>query len=128
MVESLQPTNRDHIVICTTDNSRKDRLAALLNSFHGRVFHVYGFDETRHLGNCKFKRTSTEPFLQDLASCRGIITTAGFSLLSGCLHLRKKMLLLPVQGQYEQIVNARYAKKLGLALNRTALTAGTLRV
>jgi predicted glycosyltransferase len=47
-------------------------------------------------------------------------------LLSECLYLRKKILLLPVRGQYEQVINARYAEKLGLALNRTSLTAQTL--
>lgn len=126
VVESLRPTRGDHILIYMTDTSWKDRLGALLNSFRGRRFRVYGFDEVRQVGNCQFKRTSTESFLQDLASCRGVITTAGFSLLSECLYLKKKMLLLPVQGQYEQIVNARYAERLGLALNRTALTAQAL--
>lgn len=54
------------------------------------------------------------------------MTTAGFSLLSECLHLRKKCLLLPVRGQYEQGINARYAERLGLAVHRTSLTAHTL--
>jgi uncharacterized protein (TIGR00661 family) len=126
VVESLPPTDGQHILIYTTDSTWKDRLAVLLNSFHGQRFRVYGFDEARQVGNCEFKRTSTEQFLQDLASCRGIITTAGFSLLSECLHLRKKMLLLPVRGQYEQVINGQYAERLGLALNRTSLNAKTL--
>jgi UDP:flavonoid glycosyltransferase YjiC (YdhE family) len=35
--------------------------------------------------------------------------------------------LLPVRGQYEQVINARYAERLGLALNRTSLNSETLR-
>ncbi|HSW01968.1 MAG TPA: glycosyltransferase family protein [Sedimentisphaerales bacterium] len=127
VVESLPPTNGQHILIYTTDISWKDKLAALLNSFPGQAFHVYGLDESRRIGSCEFKRTPTERFLQDLASCRGIIATAGFSLLSESLHFRKKLLLLPIQGQYEQVLNARYAERLGLALNRTSLDADTLR-
>ena len=50
----------------------------------------------------------------DLAAARGVIASAGLSLISECLYLRKKMLLLPVPGQYEQLINARYVEKLGL--------------
>ncbi|HNS23055.1 MAG TPA: glycosyltransferase family protein [Sedimentisphaerales bacterium] len=99
---------------------------SILNTFHDHQFRIHGFNEARRCGNCEFKETSTEGFLQDLASCRGVIATAGFSLLSECLYFRKKGLLLPVQGQYEQIVNARYAEKLGLALNRLSLNVQTL--
>ncbi len=45
-----------------------------------------------------------------------MIASAGFSLISECLHLKKKMLLLPLAGQYEQLINARYVQKLGLGV------------
>ena len=32
------------------------------------------------------------------------------------MYLKKKMLLLPLAGQYEQIINAHYIEKLGLGL------------
>ncbi|MEN6576821.1 MAG: glycosyltransferase family protein [Phycisphaerales bacterium] len=124
IVSSFEPTCGDHIVLYTTDGSWQDKLVSILNSFH--EFRIYGFDENRRFGNCRFKQTSTEEFMGDSARCRGVIATAGFSLLSECLYFRKKMLLLPVQGQCEQIVNATYAEKLGLALNRASLKAQTL--
>ena len=126
IVESLTPTDGEHILLYTTDTSWKDALAGMLNSFSSRQFRIYGFDQAERLGNCEFQRTSTPGFLRDLASCRGIIATAGFSLLSECLHFRKRMLLLPVQGQYEQVINAQYAERFGLALNRTSLNAEAL--
>jgi hypothetical protein len=33
------------------------------------------------------------------------------------MYLRKKMLLLPLAGQYEQIINAHYIQKLGLGIS-----------
>jgi hypothetical protein len=36
------------------------------------------------------------------------------------------MLLLPIQGQYEQTVNAQYAEKLGIGLYRERLDANVL--
>jgi len=71
--------------------------------------------------NCIFKKRSTEGFLNDLAGARGVIASAGFSLISECLYLKKKMLLQPVRGQYEQVINAHYMQKLGLGISTEKL-------
>ena len=76
--------------------------------------------------NCLFKKRSTEGFLADLAAARGVIASAGFSLISECMYLKKKMLLLPLAGQYEQIINARYIEKLGLGIASEKLDEATI--
>jgi uncharacterized protein (TIGR00661 family) len=55
-----------------------------------------------------------------------VIASAGFSLISECLHLKKKMLLLPVAGQYEQIINGHYIEKLGLGISAEKLDEAIL--
>jgi uncharacterized protein (TIGR00661 family) len=125
-VLSFERSSGDHVLIYTTDASWKDDLLATLAIFPEQEFYIYGFDEDAEYRNCTLKKTSTEGFLSDLASCRGIIATAGFSLISESLHFRKKMLLLPIQGQYEQTVNAQYAEKLGIGLYREQLNANVL--
>jgi uncharacterized protein (TIGR00661 family) len=92
-----------------------------LGRFASQKFFVYGFDESGESGNCVFKERSTEGFLRDLASCRGVVASAGFSLISECLFLKKKMLVLPLAGQYEQIINGHYLEKLGLGLSAEKL-------
>jgi len=47
-------------------------------------------------------------------------------LISECLYLRKEVLLLPIEGQYEQMVNAHYVQKLGLGLFPKQLDADAL--
>jgi uncharacterized protein (TIGR00661 family) len=126
VLNSFDRTAGDHIVIYTTDTSWKDRLIEMLRTFPRQEFRIYGFDQSERVGNCELRTTSTNGFLADLASCRGIIATAGFSLISECLHFRKKMLLLPIQGQYEQVINAFYADRLGLALYREQLDVETI--
>ena len=37
------------------------------------------------------------------------------------MYLKKKMLLLPLAGQYEQIINAHYVQKLGLGISAEKL-------
>ncbi len=121
LVQRQTPTQGDHVLVYTTDVSWKDRPLAALRTFPGQPFVIYGLDEDRRIGNCTLKKTSTRDFVKDLASSRGVIATAGFSLLSECLFLRKKMLLLPIRGQYEQVINASYAQELGVGLHRDRL-------
>lgn len=52
-------------------------------------------------------------FLRDLASCNGVICSAGFGLLSEAIQYGKKALVRPVAGQMEQLSNAVALKQLG---------------
>ena len=91
-------------------------LLEVFTKFKDQTFIIYGYDKAEQKDNCIFKKRSTENFLSDLAHCRGVIASAGFSLLSECLYMRKKMLLMPVANQYEQIINAHYTEKFGLGI------------
>jgi uncharacterized protein (TIGR00661 family) len=114
IITELTPSNAGHITIYWTTGTNEDHLRDVLARFPGQQFHIYGFNKAAERSNCVFRERSTAGFLADLASSRGVIASAGFSLISECLHLKKKMLLLPLAGQYEQLINARYIQKLGL--------------
>lgn len=88
---------------------------------------AYGFGREGSSGRVEFKRTDPHEFLNDLASCRAVIATAGHSLVSECLHLEKPMLLAPIQRQYEQVLNAYHVQKLGVGRACNGLDASTLR-
>lgn len=75
-------------------------------------FIVYGFDKDEVDANIIYKKASRENFLSDLCACRAVVATAGFTLLTECLHLGKPMLAIPVSKQYEQMINAYYLSKL----------------
>jgi len=126
IVTTLKPSDAGHVVVYWTTGTEETRLRSVLRKFRDQTFHVYGFDKSARVGNCVFKQPSTEGFLADLAAARGVVASAGLSLISECMYWRKKMLLLPLAGQYEQIVNAHYFEKLGLGiaarrLNETVL-------
>jgi len=116
-IARLQPSEGDHIVVYTTTGTQEEQWRDVLGRFAPRKFYVYGFNKNAEWKNCTFKETSTEGFATDLAAASGVIASAGYSLISECLYLRKKMLLLPLGGHYEQIMNARYAEKLGLGVS-----------
>ncbi len=121
VISGLDPTAGEHILLYSTTGTGQNRLRETLGKFTGQTFVVYGFDEDAEYRNCVFKKRSTDGFLSDLAAARGVIASAGFSLISECMYLRKKMLLLPLAGQYEQIINARYIQELGLGISAEKL-------
>jgi UDP:flavonoid glycosyltransferase YjiC (YdhE family) len=53
-------------------------------------------------------------FLQDLADCKAIIGTTGFSLIADAIHLQKPYFGVPLKGQFEQTLNAFFLAESGL--------------
>ncbi|MHC4558124.1 MAG: glycosyltransferase family protein, partial [Planctomycetota bacterium] len=121
VVALLKATPGEHILLYSTTGTEQEQLLNILQKFAGQKFYIYGFNKSAEYQNCIFKKRSTEVFLADLAGSRGVIASAGFSLVSECMYLRKKMLLLPLAGQYEQIINAHYIQKLGLGISAERL-------
>ena len=124
----IHPKNGEHVLVYSTDSGEKmrKRIIDAVSQHTKQRCYIYGFNQESENGNYIFKKTSTETFLNDLASCRGVVATAGFSLLSESLHFRKPMLLMPIHDQYEQIVNAHYVEKLGMGMKTGKLTAQNL--
>jgi uncharacterized protein (TIGR00661 family) len=51
-----------------------------------------------------------------LESCHGLITGGGFEAPAEALYLGKRVLCVPIAGQYEQLANAVAAEGLGASL------------
>ncbi len=109
---------RPHITVYSTESrpEKKAKLIDVFNRFPSHPFYIYGFHTEEEHGNCVFKQISTDGFLRDLATGSGVVATAGLSLLSECLYLKKRIFMVPLKGQFEQQVNAVYAQRLGLAV------------
>lgn len=55
-----------------------------------------------------------EEFQKHLLGCRGVICHAGFQLTSECLYLGKKLGVIPISYQVEQIYNMKKLKSFGV--------------
>jgi uncharacterized protein (TIGR00661 family) len=62
-------------------------------------------------GNCRFFPVSNEAFTQSMIHSEGVITGAGFETPAETLYLGKKLMVLPIRGQYEQLCNAAAMEK-----------------
>jgi uncharacterized protein (TIGR00661 family) len=78
-------------------------------------------------GNLRFRPFSDAGFVDDLASCRGVVAGGGFTLMSEAIYLGKPLLAVPIAGQFEQIMNARWLAHLGYGRCAERLDAGALR-
>ncbi len=63
--------------------------------------------------NLTFEPPSRDGFVRDLAACRAVVCTAGFTLLSEALWLGKPVLALPNRGFFEQTFNALALERSG---------------
>jgi uncharacterized protein (TIGR00661 family) len=93
-----------------------------LKSFKRESFIVYGAGKEGADGHLTFKAFSKTGFLNDLASCKAVMATAGFTLMTESFYLGKPYLALPMRGQFEQEINGYLLARLkyGINLRRTS--------
>jgi uncharacterized protein (TIGR00661 family) len=102
-VISMKPASKGPILVYITRTFNS--LIKQLDNFSRENFIVYGTDKAGDEGNIHFKAPSRDGFLLDLANCRAVIATAGFTLMTESLHLGKPYMALPMKGQFEQELN-----------------------
>lgn len=117
IAEEFNSTSENHILCYSTDNTNLDKMLSIFRKFPEYKFIIYGFNQDTEYENCTLRKRSTRGFLKDLSSCKAVIATAGFSLISECLYFRKRMLILPILGHFEQLVNAHFIAKLNLGFS-----------
>lgn len=119
----------DHLLVYQTAGAHGALTEALQQS--GHECRIYGLrrdiQEDQIEGNLCFRPFSEERFIEDLASARGVIATAGFTLMGECVFLGKPMLAVPLSGQFEQVMNARYLAHEGYGLTVPEVDADAVR-
>lgn len=75
---------------------------------------LWSVDKPELYGNVKFLPVSRRGFNNSLINCSGIICGGGFETPAEALYLQKKILAVPIAGQYEQQCNAAALQKLGV--------------
>ncbi|MCG9769331.1 glycosyltransferase [Pseudoalteromonas piscicida] len=104
-----------------------DSIIELLKDFPDKEFYCYHPDaDNASLQHIHLRKPSRSGFIQDLRNTSGVIANAGFELSSEALKLGKKLLLKPLDGQFEQQNNAQTLAELGHAQVMNYLNAGAL--
>jgi len=113
-----------HVLVYQTAASN-EALVPLLETLPFE-FRVYGMGRDERRGNVTLKPFSQEGFIDDLRTARAAIAGGGFSLMGEAVHLGVPMLSVPVEGQFEQELNARWLARLGYGGFTRALDRDTV--
>ncbi|TMP45847.1 glycosyltransferase [Pseudoalteromonas citrea] len=93
-----------------------NRVLELLRDFPDKEFYCYHPDaKDCSKTHIHLRAPSREGFLKDLANTSGVVGNAGFELSSEALKFGKKLLLKPLEGQFEQHANAQTLQDMGFA-------------
>ncbi len=114
----------DHVLVYQTAASN-EALVPLLQTLDYK-FRVYGMGKEGQEGNVQLCPFSQDGFVDDLRTARAVIAGGGFSLMGEAVHLHVPMLSVPIDGQYEQELNARYLDQLGYGAWARELDADTI--
>ncbi len=92
------------------------KLVALFMKFPSVRWHIFSKHTSQpyHLGKISVYPVSGDDFVASVVSSTGVLCGAGFETPAEVLYLNKKLLVVPMKGQYEQKCNAVALKKLGV--------------
>ncbi|MEX1239553.1 MAG: glycosyltransferase family protein [Cyclobacteriaceae bacterium] len=96
------------------------KLLPILNKFPSIRWHVFSKHSHRpyHIGKISVYPVNNEEFTASMTTATGVLCGAGFETPAEALHLRKRLLVVPMKGQYEQHYNAAALKQMGVPVIR----------
>ncbi|MCE7042133.1 glycosyltransferase family protein [Dyadobacter sp. CY312] len=110
-VLDLAPSKGDFFLVYMTHHSLSKQIIAwhlahpnvALHCFwdNSNVSDEFVFDKT-----LTFHRINSEKYLEKLASCKALVTTAGFESVCEAMYLGKPVMMVPVPNHFEQECNA----------------------
>lgn len=115
-----EPVDKGYITVYLSSYSDKEmfRHFSPLKDFQFQVF-SNEVKQPEKQGNILFIPVSKEAFNKSLINCKGIITGAGFETPAEALYLGKKLMVIPIRGQYEQLCNAAALEEMGIVSLQT---------
>ncbi len=114
-IRSRQPENHGHYTVYLP--AYDDRtLIRHLSKAGGVQWQVFSKRQktTYKTGNVQVAPVDNAAFNLSMANCEGLLTGGGFEGPAEALYLQKKVLMIPMKGQYEQQCNALAASRLGV--------------
>jgi uncharacterized protein (TIGR00661 family) len=115
-IRNMEPTNEGHYTVYLPAYDDK-----ILIKYLGQTkakWHIFSKRQKTvyNEGNIKIFPISNDEYNKSMASSAGVLTGGGFEGPAEALFLGKKVLMIPMSGQYEQRCNALAASKLGVSV------------
>jgi uncharacterized protein (TIGR00661 family) len=114
---SANPSRQNHITVYLPAYSDSKLLPYLLKIKH-LCFEIFSkqVKQIEIQKNVTLIPVNKNYFNTSLINCYGIITSAGFETPAEAMYLNKKLMVVPIKGQYEQACNAAALEQLGITV------------
>lgn len=117
-LQNVRPEDERHLLVYLRRFAPPRLMEALRRC--GRDVFVYGLGEQPRDGNLRYFEVNETGFFDDLINCHALISNAGNQLVGEALCLRKPVLALPEEGNFEQSINGHFLAQTGYGVNRDA--------
>jgi uncharacterized protein (TIGR00661 family) len=107
----LKPSSGDFFLVYVTHHSLSKQIIAWHLAHPDVALHCFWdnphvSDELVYDNTLSFHRINSEKYLAKLASCKALVTTAGFESVCEAMYLGKPVMMVPVPNHFEQECNA----------------------
>lgn len=115
-VRCVPPRSGDHITVYLPSYS-DEKILKVLSKIKDVKWEVF----SKHNKKRVFERDITIqpidniPFIRSMANSRGVLCGAGFETPAEALFMEKKLMVIPMKGQYEQQCNAAALREMGVS-------------
>ncbi len=112
-----RPIDKGHITVYLSAYS-DELLHAVFSQLPQVRFEVFSKSVTaeKQVDNIRFLPVQQRLFNESMIRSAGVITGAGFETPAEILHLGKALMVVPIQGQYEQYCNAAALEEFGVTV------------
>lgn len=114
-IRRVKLKEEDHYLVYLSSISISDQIK-FFNLFPNHIFYIYhnGVDSAYDFENIRMRPIDKTKFTEKLIKSKGVICHTGFQLTSECLFLGKKLFVIPIKNQIEQIYNTKQLEKFGV--------------
>ncbi|UII25618.1 glycosyl transferase [Fulvivirga maritima] len=114
-IRNVKPTNKGHYTVYLPAYS-DEKIIKVLSKVKGIQWQVFSKHSSKayQQGNISIMPINNEQFINSITSSTGVLCGAGFETPAETLFLGKKLMVIPMEGQYEQHCNAAALKELGI--------------
>ncbi len=119
-IRELETSNRDHITVYLPAHADEVLIPHFekIKEVKWEVFSKHT-KQAYKKGHISISPVNNEGFIQSMATGDGVITAGGFESVAEAIHLRKKVMVIPMTNQYEQQCNAVAARDIGVTMVKT---------
>jgi uncharacterized protein (TIGR00661 family) len=118
-IRNLVPTDEKHytVYLPAYDDELLMSLLMEIPEVNWQVFSKF-CDKVKMQNHITVQPITNQAFIQSLASSSGVLCGAGFETPAEALYLGKKLMVIPMQNQYEQQYNAAALQSMGVPTMR----------